>query len=830
MPHVRFILRQIRHSGKQAVVFILCTMVSLTTLVALDGFRAGVSRSLFSDTRALLAADLVVESAYPLSAAVLHRLGELQEEGRIRFSRVYEFYAMVRTLDEKASIFSQIKVVAAGYPYYGQVVLASGRPFHSVLVQGSAIAERSLLDRLGVAVGDTIVLGEKKLSIADVVLREPDRPLSFFSLGPRLFVPASDLAALNLIGRGSRVRYRVLVKVTDRERVPAIEKILLKTAIAGRERVESFQSSGSRIRALFDNLMFFLGLIGIFTLLLAGIGIQSALSALLREKSQTIAVLKTLGADSQFIATQFVSLVMVLGLAGILLGLASGLALQAALPALMGGLVPAGMSPGYPWRALIQGTVLGVCVIGLFTFLPLYRLKAVRPVSILKREPPELRGDAPFLVVLGGIGLFFIAMILWQLGEVRVGLEITGATAVLILLITGSAAIALRGLQKVRTANLVLRQALRGLFRAGNATIAIMVTLAAALTLLFSLYLVEENLNASFIASYPPDSPNLYFLNIQASQQQAVAKMLGGAARFYPVVRARLTAVNGRQIDEKAQRSRRGDNLARPFNLTYRDHLLEDERIEKGQGLFSRQMEGAQVSVLDRVTKMKPMTIGDRLTFNIQGVPLSARISSIRTRTKDAFKPFFYFVFQRETLKRAPQTIFAALRVDPSRIGRLQQEVVSRYPNVSVIDLTQAIERFSRIMAYFSRVVRFFAAFSLLAGMLILVGSVFATRGARVREAVYFKLLGARSRFVVAVFAAENLIIGLVSSLTGLILSYIVAWQVCSRYLDIDFNACYLAGIWMVAGTLSLVITVGLLSCLGILRQRPVHYLRMQPD
>jgi len=830
MVHLRFIYRQIRFSGKQAMVFILCTMVSLTTLVAIDGFRAGVSRSLFSDARGLLAADLVVTSAYPLSKGISDRLRDLERQGRIRCCRVDEFYAMVRRVDDKSVVFSQVKAVAAGYPFYGRVVLKSGRPFRRVLVPGSAIAEQSLLDRLGLRVGDTLVLGAKRLLIADVVLREPDRPLGFFFLGPRLFVSTADLAALNLIHRGSRVRYETLVKVLGSQRVSAVERILRKSVIAGRERVESFRSSKSRIRQLFDNIMFFLGLIGIFTLLLSGIGIQSALSALLRENSQTIAVLKTLGADSRFIAVQFMGLVMVLGLVGILLGLASGVALQAALSALLGGLFPATGGAGTLCLALIQGVVLGVCVIVLFTFLPLYRLKAVRPVSILRRDYGDPGGNVPFFTVLGGTGLFFICMILWQIGQVHAGLEITLAGAMTILLIAASAAAGLWGLRKVPAPNLVLRQALRGLFRAGNATLPLIITLSSALMLLFTVYLVEENLYAAFVRSYPPDSPNLYFLNIQPSQRRAVSKLLGGSARFYPVVRARLTAVNGRAMDEKAQRRRRGDNLARPLNLTYRDFLLADERIEAGTGLFSRHMEGPQVSVLDRVTKMVPLHIGDRLSFNIQGVPLTARVSSIRTRTKDTVQPFFYFVFQRKVLKGAPQTIFAALRVKKSRIGRLQREVVARFPNISVIDLTQTIERFSRIMGHFSRVVRFLAAFSLLAGVLILVGSVFATRRARVQEAVYFRLLGAKRRFVLAVFAGENLIIALASSLTALFLSWAVAWRVCSHYLDIDFNAHYLASAWMVAATLALVVVVGLLSSVGILRQRPGRYLKMQPD
>ncbi|MEJ2041615.1 MAG: hypothetical protein P8X55_22210, partial [Desulfosarcinaceae bacterium] len=155
--------------------------------------------------------------------------------------------------------------------------------------------------------------------------------------------------------------------------------------------------------------------------------------------------------------------------------------------------------------------------------------------------------------------------------------------------------------------------------------------------------------------------------------------------RFFPVVRARITAINGQPIDPQKERAKRGDNFSRTFNLTYREQLLDDEKLIHGQPLFHPGWKEVQVSVLDTVTKMRPMALGDSITFNIQGVPLKARISSIRTRSKEDLSPFFYFVFQPQALQDAPQTLFTATRVAPDRVGPLQARIAERFPNISGI-------------------------------------------------------------------------------------------------------------------------------------------------
>jgi putative ABC transport system permease protein len=371
---------------------------------------------------------------------------------------------------------------------------------------------------------------------------------------------------------------------------------------------------------------------------------------------------------------------------------------------------------------------------------------------------------------------------------------------------------------------------MKGLFRPRNATRPVMVTLTASLTVILSIGAVEKNLDATFVRSYPPDAPNLFFVDIQPSQKDAFVKDLGLPAEYYPIVRGTVMAVNGSAVNADQERQRRGDNLAREFNLTYREHLLDDERIIAGKGLFRTDWPGAQVSVLDTVQKMRDMNVGDTLTFRIQGVPLDARISSIRTRTRASLQPFFYFVFPEQVLKGAPRTFFTAVRVGKESVGPLRNRIASRHPNVSVIDASEAVAVFARIMSRLSSIVRFFTLFSVVAGVLIIMSSVTATRYARIQEAVFFTVLGARGRFVLAVFALESLITGLASGVIALLFSHAIGWIVCRTALDIAYKPFAGAGILTVLAMTLIVTAAGLVASIPVLRQRPAPFLREQAE
>jgi putative ABC transport system permease protein len=376
---------------------------------------------------------------------------------------------------------------------------------------------------------------------------------------------------------------------------------------------------------------------------------------------------------------------------------------------------------------------------------------------------------------------------------------------------------------------LAARQALRGLFRPRNATRAIIITLCASLAVLFCLYLIEQNLNANFVRSYPDDAPNVFFIDLQADHVDGFSALVDTELTLFPVVRGNITAINGKPIDYEAEREREGDdNLARSFNLTYNDSLPENEVFVSGDSLFREAWEGPQVSVWDLAFQLYPFEIGDTIEFDIQGVPITAQVSSIRTRPEEQPQPAFYFILEPEVLANAPQSIFTAGRFNPADIPRLQNEVVAAYPNVTVIDVTTAIASLSSVIRRLSQVIRFFTMFSMIAGLLIIVSSIFATRFARVQEAVYFKVLGAKGRFVLRVFTLENVFLGLLSAGLALLLAQIGSWILIELVFELDYRPFLAASGLLVVMTTVLVTAVGLLASVSILRQRPIVFLREQ--
>lgn len=826
--NTRFITRQIVRSSRQALIFVLCVALSITTLISLNGFSASVNTTMRNDAKTLHAADIIIQSNYDLTPATVDAVAQVEAQNEAVGSRVWEFYSVVRSQKSRHSLLAKLKIVQPGYPFYGKVRLQSGRDFGSVLTPGNIIVAPNVLDRLHLQVGDSLGVGTAVLTIKDVVLQEPDQPVNFFSLGPRIFIAADDLNRLDLVKKGSRVQYLYLIKVLNEDRTRALADRLETAADPDQERVDTFRTAPSRIKRFFDNLLFFLSLICIFTLLLAGIGIQSALSTFLREKEKTIAIMKTVGAKSHFVTRQFIFILGTLGLAGTVLGLLSGLALQNALDVLFRDLLPQNVTLIISWAAVLEGFCLGVLVVGLFSFIPLHRLKEIKPVEIFRKERIRAKAGPPIYLSAALICAFLLLLVFWQVQELTTALYFVLGVVLLIIVTTFLTWMVLFILKRTRVHSLMIRQAIKGLFRPKNATQPIIITLTASLAVIFAIYLIEQNLDANFIRSYPENAPNVFFLDIQPDQLEKFSAQLGMPARYYPIIRAKILSINGEKVERRQERRRRGDNLARTFNLTYRNYLLEDEVIIKGQGLYRQGWGDLQVSVMDTVAELRQMKIGDRITFKIQGVALEARIASIRSRSRESIGPFFYFVFPENALREAPHTIFTAVRIAKPQIAAMQTKIVENFPNVSVIDTTELLTLFTAMVRKLSLIIRFFAAFSIVAGMLIILASILATRYARIQEAAYYKILGARSTFVLKVFTLESLFLGLISATQALMISQVGSWLIGLKVLHIFYHPFILDSALLVAATILLVVTVGLLPSVSILRQKPVVFLRQQ--
>ncbi len=821
-----FDLRQTGRSGPMGLMLVLCVALSIVSVTGLSGFTQRVNRVVLKDTQALLGGDILIRSNYPIPEVLQSKIDRLTQDGSAQSASIYGFLSMVRTPVGESSLLAMIKVVSENYPLYGTATLASGRSFQQTLTPGTVIVGKALLDRLALNVGDQLQVGSKALTLADVVIAEPDRPVNIFALGPRVFVHADDLMRIDLVGPGSRVRYKRYLKLTDPSNAAALQT-QLKKGLSPDVSVDTFRTAPSRIKRFFDQFFFFLKIISLLTLVLAGIGIQSTLNAFVAQKRIPVAIMKTVGATNRFVTTHIMAIVSLLALCGIVLGLVGGLALQIVLPALFAPLLDVADTPLFFKRPILEG-LLGFALVAVCVWVPLRRSRKVRPLALFRPQPPFVFSKQRYRIF--GLVLFWIivgALFYWTPFPMTIYLllDLLFLFSIIFVLSNG----ALWGLSKLRPKQLVFRQALRGLERPHNLTRPIVITLTLALTALFTIYLTERNLNDTYVKSYPPDLPNLFLIDIQPHQKEGVADIVGKGTRFYPVTRARLTAINGVKIDPIKEKERRGDNLARPFNLTYRHDLLEDERLIEGASLFQPKPKAIQVSVMDTVAKIGPMQLGDRLKFNIQGVPLEAVVVSIRSREEESIRPFFYFVFEQKDLQDAPHTLFTALNIQASPdLLALQNKIVAQYPNVTALDVTQTLKTFSGIVGRISQIVRFFGLFSLLAGVLIVISSIMATRMERLRETVYYKIVGATRGFITQVLLTETALIALVSALQALLLSHLSTFWLCRKVLDVPYHAYPGASLALVLANVVMVTGIGWLFAQTILNQKPARFLKEQ--
>ncbi len=836
--HILFVMRQLMRSSNQALVFILCVVLSIGSITAFSGFSENVNRVLLKDARKLHAADIIIRSGSEISDGLGRAIDQLTSDDRVEKARYYRFYSVVRTIDENQSVLSDVKIVEKRYPFYGKVILKSGRSFHDVLIPGSVVVAQSLLDRLHATIGDTLKIGFTTLTIADVVVSEPDRPVELFSIGPRIFIADVDRNALGLIRKGSRIRYMTLLKVIDneksrektREEINKIAQSLIKVQDPDIERVDTFQTARSRIKRFLDNFLFFLKLVGFFILIIAGFGIQGTLTAFLNEKKNTIAIFKIVGATNRYITLHFMLIVLILGMIGIILGLFTGYLMQYGLVFALDTFLPENLKISLSWAGIMEGIFLGLCVISIFAFIPMYRIKDTKPVMILRKEKPNSPQKWP-LYLSGFLAMvFFSGLVFWHMKDFRLGIYFIAEISGLIFVSFFFATLLLFILKRLHIRALPLRLAIKSLFRQNSATRPIVITLTASLCVIFTIFLIEENLDATFIESYPEDAPNMFFVNIQQDQVEDFSKVINRKVFFYPIVRARVASINGKKIDVQKEREQRRDNFGRTFNLTYREDLLETEKIIKGKSLFRKDWEDIQVSILDTVVDMGKMGVGDTIEFKIQGVPLKARISSIRTQKRETLSPFFYFVFPKKVLKEAPQTIFTAIKAESAQVASLQSRVVERFPNVSVIDVSETAKVFSKMMKQLSKIVRFFSVLSITAGILILVSTIFATRVERIIEAVYYKILGAGKKFVFMVFALENLLIGLLSGFLALIMAQITSYLITHFGFEISYQPFLLSCFFMICATLFTVVIIGVIASWSVLNKKPITFLKEQPD
>ena len=882
---LRMAWRETRGAWRHFLYFFACIAIGVGALVGVSLFGTHVERAVTKEARGLLGGDLEIRLTRPLSLAGQAVLDSLNGRG-MAFTHVSELVAMAAHATYGSAVTQstqiiELKAVESMYPLYGTIRLDQAQLLDVLLHPDArrcgghscfgAVVQESLLIRMGLSVGDQLKIGQAMFLITGIVRTEPDRMANAFTLGPRVMIAQEGLRAAELIKPGSRVRERYLVKMPPDTPLEPLLSELRDRLAADSARVSSYRTAQSQLRQFLDQLSRYLGLIGLTALFIGGLGVGTSIHAFLRDKMRTIAILKSVGADSATVVSTYVVQAIFLGSVGSLAGILLGIALQRGLPPLMADLFVSdlleqlGVSSELSWSSiwpLMKGAALGLLSTLLFTLWPLLKIRDIHPGAIFRRdaeqatvehETPPSRwwvtwglADRWNVGTAGGIILGLCALSVWQAGSWSIGFLFLGALSFAIMVLFVCARVFVRGLAWVPMPRVLsLRYALGNVVRPGSQATGIMVAIGIGMMVIVTVSLVEQALLHQVQENRPTDSPTFFFIDIQPDQAKEFVSLVDrqtGRARpeLTPLVRSRLHAIDGHVVTAEEEAVEKDDKrtegkeargkqwyFTREYVLTFLDQLPKDNQLVKGKWWKPGQVFSTpQVSVEEEAATHLGLAIGSIVEFDIQGATVSAEVSSIRKVELGNFSTNFFMILSPGAIEGAPFTYVATVRVSPQEEVPLQQAVVASFPNVSAIHIGDVLDSFARVLDRLSLAIRAVALFCVAAGGLVMAAALAATRYRRLYESVILKALGATRGLIARAFAIEYVLLGAVAGLIGLILGSFLSWAVLRYVFDLPWSIHpRVLGIGLLL-TMVLTLIVGFASTYRILGQRPLAVLR----
>ncbi|MGH7373899.1 MAG: ABC transporter permease [Candidatus Rokuibacteriota bacterium] len=828
----RLAWRETRGAWRHFGYFFACITLGVSALVGVGSFADSLERTVARSAKSLMGGDVEIRSTQPLSGAAATLVPSLGA-GFVEITRVRELVAMAQAGARDTQIV-ELKAVEPGYPFYGALVTDPAHPLPALIGDGRALVHESLLARLGLRVGDRLRVGTADFTISGVILKEPDRAVGVFSLGPRVLVAATDLERTGLIRPGSRVRYRTLFRLPEGQDAQAFRDRLAQ-ALPAAQRVTTYSQAQPGLRRFWDQLTMYLGLTGLVALMVGGIGVAVSVSAFVKEKRAAIATLKSLGAGWRPLLAAYLLQTALLGLGGSLVGALLGSLVQPLLAPALTRLLPIELTLSFSPRAVLGGLAMGVGVTLLYALWPLLQIRRVPPALILRSEiEPRLRGGRPWaaaIPIVGGLA----ALALWQAGSWKIGALFAGGLAAALLLLALGARAVIALARRVHWRSPAWRQGAANLHRPGSHAGPVLISLGLAVMLVVSIALLERNLRTQLVDRSPGTAPAFFFIDIQPDQAEPFARLVGGHGatappELIPVVRSRLAAVNGTPV-ATGQKNRLEDAwyLTREYVLTWAKEPPGHNTVVAGRWWTPEEAAREPlISVEDEIARQLGVGLGDTLTFDIQGVPVSARVTSLRHVEWRSFTSNFFVIFSPGALEGAPTTFIATVSVRPQREGALQSAVVTAFPNVTAIPVREVLERVTAVLDQIALAVRLVAAFSIGAGLIVMAGALAITRQQRLYQSVILKALGATRGFVSRVFAVEYALLGAAAGVAGSVLAAGLAWAVLRFAFDVPWQWAPVTLLVGVLAATGLALLVGFLGTRRLLGRPPLGVLRSE--
>ena len=822
--------------------FLLIALIIAVSALSAVGFfidrmRAGLNR----DAHQLLGADLLINADAPVPQAWR---AEAQRRGLILADTV-TFPSMAQAGEGEASLaqLASVKAVSPGYPLRGQLKVTSdpakanaalGEKTDATPEPGTVWVDSNVLTALRASVGSSIRVGDKQFRIASLIASEPDRGPSFANFAPRVMLALSDLAATGLVDNGSRVTYRMQVAApTNNElaRVNAYQAWVKQQIEAGAikgVRMESLESGRPEMRATLDRADRFLSLVGLLSAMLAAVAVAMAARRFMLRHLDACAMLRCLGLTQNEVTVMYLIEFALVGLAGSVIGVLVGFGAHFVLLEMIGSLIETELPPVSLLPAL-QGVATGMLLLVGFALPPVLQLRNVPHNRVIRREQAA---PQPMTLATYGLGvLVFVGLLLWQAGDVKLALTTAvgffGAFAVFAL----AGWLGLKSLRTLRGAvdHQSWRFAVTSLQRRPGATIIQVVSLALGLMALLLLTVVRGDLMSAWRSATPPDAPNRFIINIMPDQKADVERRLAAAqvkdVLLYPMIRGRLTAVNGAAITAATYQADDARRLSeREFNLSATREMPATNEIIAGKW-YDDKPGVAEASVEQGIAKTLRLKLGDMMRFDIGGTIVEAKVTSLRKLEWGSMRANFFVIINPQAMTQASTTYMTAFHLPPQASG-LTNELARQFPNLSVIDVSGIIRQLQDVLDQVVTAVEFLFTFTLASGVLVLYAALMGSQDERTREAGLLRALGATRKQLSQAQWIEFSLVGGLSGLLAATGAAALGWALATYQFKFEWTfspVVWIAGVFI--GALCAIFG-GWLGLRNVLKQPPLQTLR----
>jgi putative ABC transport system permease protein len=808
-------------SGELGVLLLALT-VAVAALTGVGFLVSRISAAVALQASAVLAADLRLSSPQPLDEAYFR---EAEQRG-VRSARTTNLLSVVFNGD--ASQLTNISAVTAGYPLRGRVLVADepfakGTAADGIPAPGEVWPDSKLLAAVAGHIGTRLAIGAAEFRVSRVLISRPDQGGTFAELAPALLMNAADLPATRLIQPGSRVSYGGLF-AGDRARIDDF-KGWLASHKRRSERLRDITEASPQVRNAVQRAGRFLSLASLVSVLLCAIAVAMAARRYVNRHLDSVALLKTLGATRAFTLAVSVLQLLALALVAATAGAAFGFIAQEWLLRTIRGLLSVTELPVASAAPLAVGFVTAIAVLGGFALPPLLQLARVPALRVLRRDvgpPPPL-----VLLAFGPALAVVLLLIYWVVPEKRMFLYFTAGLAafVTVLTLAGTLLVALAGRLRGRV-GVAWRFGVANLSRRRAESVVQLVAFGTGIMVLLLLSILRTDLNSDWQRTLPPNLPNYFFVNIPPQARAEFVSFLEAqgarTTRVLPMIRGRLIAINGRPVEE----SHATDNFAtREQNLTWAAELGEDNRIIAGRWWSAADAGRPLVSLASEFQEALELKVGDHLTFDIAGETREVTVASIRKVKWDTFQPNFFIVFAPGVLDAMAGTYLTSAYFAPGAARSLAQ-LAHRFPSVSIFDIDELLTQVRAVLDKAALAVQSVFAFTLLAGLTVLLAAVQSSRDERRYESAMLRTLGARRGTVVQGVLAEFVTLGSLSGLLAALGASLAAYYLTTQWLELHYVFELLPWIEGVLGGALLVATGGWLATRSVIDQPPLKTLR----